>query len=234
MSAVPSSALPPANQRNAELALLGFASLIVVSALFIVEASRERPITLDLLKLGAAFLALYTIAHIAVRKIVPYADPLILPTVALLNGLGLVMIHRIDLAAMETALAYGRTAPNPEATRQVLWTAVGVMGFITILFLVRDHRVLARFGYTLGLAGLVFLAIPMVLPASMSEVNGAKIWIILPGFSIQPGEFSKILLLIFIAALLVAKRDIFTIAGRRIGRLDLPRLRDAEIGRAHV
>lgn len=221
------TALPPSNQRNAELALLGFASFIMVTALFIVEASQERTITVDLVKYGAAFLALYGIAHVAVRKMVPYADPLILPIVAVLNGLGLVLIHRIDLANAESAIADGVVAADPEATRQVLWTAVGVMAFITILFLVRDHRLLARFGYTLGLAGLVLLAIPVLLPAAYSEVNGAKIWILLPGFSIQPGEISKILILIFISALLVAKRDIFTTAGRRVGRLDLPRLRDA-------
>lgn len=220
-------AVLPSNRRNVELVLLGFASVIMVCALTIVEATRERPVTLDIVQYGLAYMALYSVAHIAVRRLVPYADPLILPIVAVLNGIGLVMIHRIDLAKLEAAQAVGNAAPSAEASRQVLWTAVGVVGFIAILYLVRDHRTLARFGYTLGLAGLVLLAIPIVLPAAYSEVNGAKIWILLPGFSIQPAEFSKILLLIFIAALLVAKREIFTTAGRRIGRLDLPRLRDA-------
>ena len=88
----------------------------------------------------------------------------------------------------------------------MLWTLVGVGAFAAVVILLNDHRQLARYGYICGLAGLVILAIPALLPASLSEQNGAKIWIRLPGFSIQPAEFSKILLLIFFSAVLVAKR----------------------------
>jgi cell division protein FtsW (lipid II flippase) len=221
----PASPAPSAH-RNAELGLLVFATVVMLVALFIVEQSQERAVTLDLLGYAAAFMALYTIAHLAVRWLTPYADPLLLPTVALLNGLGLVIIHRIDLAKMEKAQALGEAIGPAEAPRQIMWTAVAVIGFISLLFVLRDHRTLARFSYTLGLGGLVLLALPALLPASLSEINGAKIWIRLPGFSIQPGEFAKISLLIFIAALLVAKRDLFTSAGTRVWGLDVPRLRD--------
>jgi cell division protein FtsW (lipid II flippase) len=98
--------------------------------------------------------------------------------------------------------------------------------FIAVLVVVRDHRVLSRLAYTLALVGLVLLAIPAALPASISEVNGAKLWIRLAGFSIQPGEFAKICLIVFFAAYLVDKRDVLALASRRVLGMEFPRGRD--------
>lgn len=108
----------------------------------------------------------------------------------------------------------------------MLWTAFGIALFVALLVLLRDYRTLARYSYTLGLVGLVALVIPALLPSAFSETNGAKIWIRLPGFSMQPGEFAKILLIIFFASVLVAKRELFTAAGRRFLGMELPRGRD--------
>lgn len=209
-------ALP--TRRNSELALLCFATLITATALLIVEANQEQGISWDLLSYTLAFLALFIGAHLVIRRFAPYADPLLLPVVAVINGLGLVLIHRLDLV--------GADAEGPGAGQQMLWTLTAVIGFCLVLVFVTDHRMLARYDYICGVTGLVLLAIPALLPASLSETNGAKIWIRLPGFSIQPGEFSKILLLIFFAGVLVAKRNLFVSAGTHFLGLNLPRSRD--------
>jgi cell division protein FtsW (lipid II flippase) len=194
--------------RNIELVLLAFAAVIVTSALVLVEANQENELTRSLLYVGAAYLGLFTGAHFAVRRFAPYADPVMLPCVALLNGLGLVMIHRLDLAATDRAVALGRAAPTILIQRQVAWTAIGLVLFVAVLGVVRNHRTVARYGYTAGFAGLVLLALPGLLPASISEVNGARIWLRLGIFSIQPGEFAKILLIVFFAVYLLRVRDL--------------------------
>ncbi|OBB71232.1 FtsW/RodA/SpoVE family cell cycle protein [Mycobacterium sp. 852014-52144_SCH5372336] len=226
MTTQPQSAVsvapPLPNRRNAELLLLGFATVITSLALLLVEANQEQGLHWDLARYTVAYMALFSGAHLAIRRFAPYADPLLLPVVALLNGLGLVMIHRLDLAAGELS----QDGLGGTANQQMLWTLLGVVGFSLIVIFLRDHRLLARYGYVCGLGGLVLLAIPAVLPRALSEQNGAKIWIRLPGFSIQPAEFSKILLLIFFAAVLVSKRSVFTSAGKHVLGMDLPRPRD--------
>lgn len=213
---------PPSTRRNVELLLLAGAAVITTGSLFLVEASQEQSITWEIAKYGLAYLALFGVAHLTVRRFAPFADPLLLPIVALLNGLGLVLIHRLDLADEQTAAYNSWAVPSPDANQQILWTALGTAVFIVLLIALRDYRTLARYSYTLGLIGLVALAIPAILPSKFSETNGAKIWIRLPGFSVQPGEFAKILLIIFFASVLVAKRDLFTAAGRHVLGMEFP------------
>lgn len=220
-------------RRNAELFLLVFAVLIVVAAEAAVEAATDGRFSSRLITYAAVPIGVGVITHLVIRRVAPYADPLLLPIAVLLNGLGLVMIHRLDPALKQQAANVGDSYSNA-APPQVLWTAIGVALFVVLIVFVRDHRVLQRYAYTLALAGLVLLLLPTILPARFSEVNGARIWIRVAGFSIQPGEFAKILLTIFGAAYLVAKRDVLSLAGRRIGfslggrfiGFDLPRGRD--------
>jgi cell division protein FtsW (lipid II flippase) len=217
----PVAVTPPLpNRRNAELLLLCFAAAITVAALAIVQANQDLGLRWDLVDYAAGFLAVFVTAHLAIRRFAPYADPLLLPVVALLNGLGLVMIHRLDLADRLDG-----NGARPNAQPQILWTLVGVAAFALVVWL-KDHRQLARYGYICGLTGMVILAVPALLPPSYSEQNGAKIWIRLPGFSIQPAEFSKILLLVFFSAVLIAKRGLFTSAGKHVLGMNLPRPRD--------
>ncbi|MEU5691080.1 FtsW/RodA/SpoVE family cell cycle protein [Actinosynnema sp. NPDC020468] len=216
----------PPTKRTTELIMLGFAAVLVTGALILVEANQEQELTMNIVWLGLAYLALLSIAHLAVRRWAPYADPVMLPCVGLLNGLGLVMIHRIDLAMADVKMPDG-SMWSPAAPKQVLWTAIALALFCACLKFLTDHRTLAKYGYTFGFLGLIALVLPGVLPSFIApEINGAKIWLSFGAFSIQPGEFAKILLMVFFAAFLVSKRDLFTAAGRRVFGLDLPRARD--------
>src|SRR5919202_4563520 len=113
-------------RRGTELSMLAFAAGLVTAALMLVEANQNERLSLRILWYGLAYLALFAIAHIAVRKWAPYADPLILPCVALLNGIGLVMIYRIDLAKTEAALRSNQEWDNA-VPKQILWTTIALV-----------------------------------------------------------------------------------------------------------
>ncbi|HYN94894.1 MAG TPA: FtsW/RodA/SpoVE family cell cycle protein [Pilimelia sp.] len=164
--------------------------------------------------------------HLVVRLIAPYADPVLIPGVALLNGLGVGFLRRLDLAELEPAQRIGFPIFSGTGGRQLAWTLIAVIGAATLLVVVRDHRSVSRYAYTLGLAGIVLVMIPAVLPSRFSEINGAKLWIKFPGFSIQPGEFAKLALLAFFAYYLVRKREVLSLASRRLLGVDFPRGRD--------
>jgi cell division protein FtsW (lipid II flippase) len=218
----PAAGTTPPKRRGTEAALLGFAVLITVVAQCIVDLTITGSLRPEMAGFSAWITALWVVAHLVVRKWAPYADPLLLPSVALLVGLGLTVIHRLDLAAEQL----DSTVTREDAPVQLVWATLGVALFVAFLVIVRDHRTLSRYAYTLALVGMALLALPALLPSSISEVNGAKIWIRVAGFSIQPGEFAKICLVVFFAAYLVDKRDVLALASRRVAGLELPRGRD--------
>ncbi|MFT3716488.1 MAG: FtsW/RodA/SpoVE family cell cycle protein [Gordonia sp. (in: high G+C Gram-positive bacteria)] len=215
-------AAPKAPGRTTETVLIVAALVVVTGALIIVQMAQSKDVTWGIAKYVAVYAALMLAAHLMIRRFAPHADPLMLPAVAALNGLGLVMIHRLFLGGDG---ATGLCTPQ-SADRQLIWTGLGVAAFAVTLFFIRDHKTLSRYAYTLGIGGLIFLALPAVLPASLSSEGGSKIWIKTPLFSIQPGEFAKILIIIFTASFLVSRRDLFTTAGKHFAGMDLPRLRD--------
>lgn len=192
-------------------------ALLLLLMLFGLELSQGRTLTGEMLWLVGGFIGVYAIAHLAIRLTAPYADQVLLPVVATLNAIGLVIIYRLDLAE--------RAGYGALADRQVLWSFAGVVLLVLTLVIVRDHKSLSRYSYILGLLGLFFLALPLVWPQP-AEFADARIWIWIGPFSIQPGEFSKILLLIFFAQLLAQKRSLFTVAGKSFAGLVFPRLRD--------
>jgi cell division protein FtsW (lipid II flippase) len=192
-----------------ELCLLVAAVAISVCGYAEVGLARTGAAPRDALSYGAGLGGLALLAHLAVRARARYADPLLLPVAVLLNGVGLVLVHRLDL---EPVLG-PRAAPA-----QLVWSACGVGLFTVAVLLLRDHRVLARYTYVSVTAALVLLAAPIAFPA----VNGARIWIRVAGFSLQPGEFAKVLLAVFFAGYLAANRAALAYAGRPLplaGRL---------------
>jgi cell division protein FtsW (lipid II flippase) len=222
MSATTSTpTIVPRRRRGAELALLFISLLVGLGAYVCVELgfSGTAPDTDTLTVLGGT-VALAVAAHVAVRRLAPYADPVLLPLVVTLNGLGLAMIHRIDLDLAESGSDFG-----PFAAAQLTWTVLGVVGFVAVLIVVRDHRRLQSLTYTFGFAGLLLLLLPLV-PGLGVPINGARIWISVGPFSFQPGEIAKICLVVFFAGYLVVKRDALALAGRRFIGIDLPRGRD--------
>ncbi|MEV6925422.1 FtsW/RodA/SpoVE family cell cycle protein [Dactylosporangium sp. NPDC051485] len=216
----------PRTRRNVELLLLLFVIGILAVFAAVVEGNAVGKVTSDFWVQIALVGAVFVVAHIGIRIFAPYADPVILPAVALINGLGVAFLRRLDLAYAKVAHRADPGIFGGDSFRQLGWTAAAVVGAIALLIIVRDHRSLSRYAYTLGLAGIVLVLIPAVLPSQYSAINGAKLWIKLPGFTIQPGEFAKICLLVFFAYYLVRKREVLSLASKRFLGIDFPRGRD--------
>ncbi|WP_344492915.1 FtsW/RodA/SpoVE family cell cycle protein [Streptomyces enissocaesilis] len=212
MTATTVDAPPPdlrlPKRRGVELALLVCAVLVAVYGYIAVGLTQDGAVPPGAAGYGAGLGALALLAHLAVRFRAPYADPLLLPIGVLLNGLGLVLIYRLDL----------ETPRDQAAPTQLIWSTLGVALFIGVVILLRDHRVLQRYAYLSVAAALVLMIVPIFFPA----INGAKIWIRVGGFSFQPGEFAKILLAVFFAAYLAGNRNALAYTGRRIWKLQLP------------
>ncbi len=208
------SAFVPRKRRGAELFLLVLALVVGVGSYALVGLGRDGEVPTDIIAYGGFLVVAGIACHVAVRFLAPYADPVLLPAVIALNGIGLAMIRRIDLAS------------NTDfASKQLIWAGISVAGFVGTLALIRDHRRLQAFTYTMGFAGIVLLVLPL-LPVLGANIHGARIWIQIGGLSFQPGEIAKICLAIFFAGYLVVKRDALALAGRRFLGIDLPRGRD--------
>jgi cell division protein FtsW (lipid II flippase) len=222
---------PRTPRTGASLALLVFAMIVTLSAFAEVGLARDGNVPKGLLVYGPGLAVLAGTAFYVVRRFTPYADPVLLPLAVALNGLGLAMIYRLDLDLSRdkiNAIANGKKLVQDEASapQQLQWTFVAIVLFVATIIILQDVKIFQRYMYTLGGIGLFFLALPGFLPASISGALGAKIWIRVGPFSIQPGEFAKILLIAFFAGYLVNKRQALSLVGKKIGFLSLPRARD--------
>ena len=198
-----------AHRRTTELGLIVLAVIVVGAAYTLASLGTEASIPANVVPFLLVIFGLLVGAHIAVRKLAPLADGILLPLAALLNGLGYVWIARLDkdLAAL-----------------QATWTALGILGFVLTLLFVRRMRDLDT-PYTLMVVGVGLLLLPLV-PGVGRTINGARIWVALGPVSFQPGEFAKIALAISFAAYLVRKREVLSMATFKIGPFAFPEPRD--------
>ncbi|MGL5859001.1 MAG: FtsW/RodA/SpoVE family cell cycle protein [Angustibacter sp.] len=209
--------IAPRVRRNVELVLLLFAVGLVLLAYAAVGLGTGGAVPPSMISYGLGLSVLVGSVHVVLRRFAAYADPVLLPVATLLNGLGLVMIYRLDLAEERTG--------GGQAVRQLVWMTVGVLACLVLVRVLRDHRRLQRFTYTAMAGGLVLLLLPLV-PVLGRNINGSRIWIGVGPLSFQPGEVAKILLTVFFAGYLVHARDSLALVGRRFLGLALPRARD--------
>nr|WP_204396134.1 FtsW/RodA/SpoVE family cell cycle protein [Agromyces aurantiacus] len=209
----------PQKLRNLELGLLIAACGINVGAIVLVQLGAMGRIDTQLVLLGAGLSTLVFGLHIAMRFVARDADPFLLPIATVLNGLGIAMIYRIDIA-------YGDAGWESAAVRQMVWSVIAIVAGLATILLIRNHRVLFRYTYLSGLIAIVLLLLPLV-PGLGREVSGARVWIGVGDFAtFQPGEIAKIALAVFFAGYLVRNRDSLSMVGRTFLGMRFPRGRD--------
>jgi cell division protein FtsW (lipid II flippase) len=208
-----------------ELLLLIFAWLIGVLGFLQIQWANGEGANAQLWLTVTVVGVLALVSHGVVQWKARYADPIILPLATLLTMLGLIMIYRLDVAAAHKAELNGNPSPSPDVYAQLTWFTIAIILFIAVLFVVRDHRTLQRYTYTLGLLGLILLVLPLA-PFIGTTINGATLWLRVGGFSFQPAEAAKILLTIFFAGYLVEKRDSLALVRTNVMGVGLPRGKD--------
>ncbi|MCX6392124.1 MAG: FtsW/RodA/SpoVE family cell cycle protein [Actinobacteria bacterium] len=195
--------------RNRELGLIGLAVVITTAGFAAVQLARAQEFSSSPIIAALLFAFAYFAAHIVVRVVLPDADPYVLPITAVLTAIGLIEIYRI----------------SPQLARdQGIWMLLGLALFVGVVIAFRDIRRLEELKYTCGAVAVGLLLLTITLGAS---VNGARLWIRVGGLQIQPGEFAKILLVIFLAGYLRERREVLAAPTRRFLGIGIPALRHA-------
>ncbi len=205
--------------RNMEALLLFFAAGLNAFELAQIQLSILEKMTVDLFTYWLPPLIFVLILHFILRKKASESDPLILPIAFALNGLGIAMIYRLDLATLASG------GSELFAFRQVMWTCVAMAIAAAVILYVPSQLWLRRFVYTAMVVGIGLLLMPL-LPVIGKTINGATLWISLFGVTFQPGELAKVALIIFFAGYLVSRKDSLAVVGRKILGVRIPRGRE--------
>lgn len=196
-------------RRTTEALLLLAATPAVLIAFALVHGYRSGALAPSDLLVPAGLLLAFAAAHLAARRFAPGADPALLPIAYLLAGLGLAVLTRLDLGG----------AGAPLAPSQTLWLLAGVAALVATLALIPSLERLARFKYSIMLAGLALLLLPAIVGR---EINGAKLWLRIGSYSFQPAEIAKVLIVLFLAAYLAENREVLSVSTRRVLGVWLP------------
>jgi cell division protein FtsW (lipid II flippase) len=219
-------------RRSTELWMVLFACGIVAFAFASTAFSLKGQHPSTFVEYMVAFVVIVLGAHLAVRRWAPYADPLLLPIATVLNGLGIVMIYRLNQAGRHgNASASGgpiSTLSSSATVTQIIYSVLGVAVFVAFLAFINDIKRLQPYTYLLGLVGMGLIAIPALLPGSISGVagTGAKIQVSIGSFSVQPEEFGKLLLAASFASYLVVNGKKLSLLTEKWWIFSLPRRRD--------
>jgi len=205
--------------RNMEALLLFFAAGLNAFELAQIQLSILEKMTVDLFTYWLPPLFFVLILHLILRKKASESDPLILPIAFALNGLGIAMIYRLDLATLASG------GSELFAFRQVLWTCLAMAIAAAVILYIPSQLWLRRFVYTAMVVGIGLLLMPL-LPVIGKTINGATLWISLFGVTFQPGELAKVALIIFFAGYLVSRKDSLAVVGRKILGVRIPRGRE--------
>ena len=195
------------SRRNTELILLVLAAVPVLLLYAMYVINMDVQLTASSLSVPIGLFAAFAVAHVAVRRFAPGADPAILPLVFLLSGVGIAFVTRL--------------APNL-AGSQVLWLFVSIAAMVAVLWAVPSVEYLAQYKYTMGIAGVALLLLPMLIG---TERGGSKLWLTFGPFSFQPGEIAKVLIACFLAAYLAENREALSASTIHLGPLAIPRPR---------
>ncbi len=193
-------------RRNTELLLLCVAAPPIILLFAMVALNQGEQVTLDNLTVPLSMFATFVVAHLAIRKLAPGADPAILPISFALSGIGIAFITRL---APELAM------------KQIGWLLLGVVFMVIVLAFVKNLERLTQYKYSIMLIGLVLLLSPL-LPVVGNEIYGSRIWLSIAGFSFQPGEIAKICIVVFLAAYLAQNREMLSVFTHRIGPIRIP------------
>ena len=202
-------------RRNLELVLLCVAAPIVVLLFAMLAINQGQSLNATTLGVPIGIFVAFVIAHLAVRKFAPKADPAILPISFALSGIGIAFITRLAPYADKSSIAIN----------QVMWLFLGVACMVLVLVLFRNLDKVANYKYTLMIVGFALLLSPL-LPVIGQEIYGSRIWIGIPGvFSFQPGEIAKIAIVLFLAGYLAQNREMLSVFTWRAGPFNLPDIR---------